>query len=543
MERMENGVWRVSLPSSSLPRGTLYKFAVEQTDGEIVYRSDPYATCVEPSPGTAAVLLGEDAPVGRPTGWQALRNHAYKGRKKLSRPIHIYEVDLATWRQDDRGKPLSYRDLGFELIPYVKQMGYTHVLLSVIREGHLLSPVTEQGDPQALRDLFASFHEAGIGILLSVPLATLPYTEDGLARFDGTPLYEYADPTQAKSADGAHLRFDPASPASRHLILSALSHWVKVYGVDGFFFPNLPSILYRDYGRQGEGNTTDTRSTEAVAFFQDLNRSLKEVNPSLITVAEETTAWPQVTDERGLGFSFKLNLGWQEETAAFASLSPTCRGGHLGKLTYPMTYALSESHILPLSTLLRGTWLARLQGVRRQRLRMARLFSVMHLTLPGKKQTPMGWEIGQVDAWNPKKETNWSLTAETDTAVYQLFEARKNHFYLTHPALWEDEDAFEVIAPLSDTPILAYRRGSGADRLLILVNPLPTSSGDVTLPVPRDGVYRELLRTDQSVFGGDCSSLASHRSHRLTQNGHRFTYITLSIPPETAIILGFAPRT
>lgn len=516
MERMADGTWELLLPTERVPQGTLYKFAI-RSGGRHFLKADPYARASEPRGGTASAVFDPDRYVWRDVGWLAFRADRYERSRAMGAPLHVYRIEPDALKNQTCG---NLEHLPNEIVPYVKQMGYTHVELTRAcgyqnSVGGYYAPTEAYGSPEQLMRLIDAFHEAGIGVLLEWSVTGFPKGEHGLSDFDGYALYEYADPVQAEDAAHRYRRFDLSSPTVRAFLTDAALFWVEKYHVDGFCFDDLSPTLYLDYGRK-KGTWTpneegDSRSLFARDFFGAFNRTLAARHPDVITVARETTAWADVTrtETNGLGFAFKENSGWEEETRAFFSADRTERT--VRRLVDPIGYAFSESHLLPLPRVSAEP-------------SALRLLFAFWITYPGKKLTPFGAE-------------------RRGDARLQYYAAALNQFYLSQPALWscEEGDGFELLGDAEDGVLSYLRRDRSGKELLILIHLRPERRDCYRQKTPRVGLYEEIFNTDAAEFGGtgctNARELIAESDPHVSKAGKRCGYLRVSLPPMGAVVL------
>lgn len=517
LNRREDGTWELLLPTERVPEGMLYKFAIRSGD-TLCFKADPCAYASESRGGTASAVFDPDRYAWRDAGWLSFRADRYARERVPNAPLNIYRID-----PDAARERVALEHFPSELIPYVKQLGYTHVSLMCAcgyqnGVGGYYAPTEKYGSPEMLMRLIDSFHEAGIGVLLEWSVTGFPKGEHGLSDFDGYALYEYDDPVQ--SEDAAHIcrRFDLSSPTVREFLTDAALFWAEKYHVDGFSLNDLSPTLYLDYGRERgtwiPNETGDSRNLSARDFFGAFNQALAERYPDVITVARETTAWSDVTSVKsnGLGFAFKENSGWEEETRAFFSADRAEK--RVERLIRPMAYALLESHLLPFP------------GVSAEPSTLRLLFAFF-VTYAGKKLTPWGAERG-------------------GDARLQYYVATLNQFYLSQPALWScdaEEGGFERIGDAeSEREVVSYvRRDADGRELLILIHPHPERRDCYRQKTPCAGCYEEIFNTDAIEFGGtgctNARALVAEPNPRATKAEKWCGYLRLSLPPMGAVVL------
>ena len=525
------GLYLLSVPSADVPDGSLYKYRITGRDGQVYYKADPYGQSMECPPTTATVFR---APSAQPfewhdKGWLAQRRkRAESGRQY---PFNIYEIHAGSWKRREDGSPLSYRELGDQLAPYLKQMGYTHVELMPIMEhpfdgswgyqvGGYYAPTARYGSPDEFRGFVDIMHEAGIGVILDWVPAHFPKDAFGLYRFDGEPTYEYEDPTRQENRGWGTCCFDVGRTEVKSFLISNAYYWVEEFHADGLRVDAVASMLYLNYDRQ-DGEWMPNKyggigNLESVSFLQHLNHSLHDDHPDVLTIAEESTMWPHITtfDDYGLGFSYKWNMGWMNDTLRYAGTDPLFRKHLHGQITHTADYAFDERYVLPIShdevVHLKKSYLDKMPGDYGMKFAGARLFAAFMMTFPGGKLWFMGAEIGQFTEWDEKKSVEWFLLDYESHARLQHYFACLNNFYLEHPALW-DVDPNDPLSSFvwemrddAEDSILAYRRVSADGRQLVAVlnfTPVPRLGHLIT--VTENGTYREVFNSDDKRFGGD----------------------------------------
>ncbi len=522
------GVWEGYLPQDLIAEGTLYKYCIRRCGCEL-YKADPYGFGMGCPPETASAFREIEGYTWRDAGWMKYRKNRFTREKVMEQPLNIYELHLGSWKRHEDGTEMTYAEIARELAPYVKQMGYTHVELMPVSEfpfdgswGYQVcgyyAPTARFGTPKDFMAFVDCMHEAGIGVILDWVPAHFPKDANGLYEFDGAPLYEYQGWDRIEHRGWGTRRFDVGREEVQSFLVSNAVYWVEKYHVDGLRVDAVASMLYLDYDKlPGEWVPNvygDNRCLEAIAFFQKLNGMMASCYPDVMTIAEESTAYANIThfDNNGLGFTLKWNMGWMNDTLSYAEEDPLWRRYHHNKLNFSLSYAFSENYVLPIShdEVVHGkkSFLDRMPGEYEQKFAGARLFMAYMMTHPGKKLMFMSSEIGQFREWDFEDQVEWFLLDYEMHAKFQSYAAKLNHFYLKQPALWErDRDwigGFEWIdADNAEQSILSYRRKDAKGReLIVLLNFTPVMREDFLLAVPFAGTYEEVFNSDAKEFGG-----------------------------------------
>ncbi|GAB3242927.1 1,4-alpha-glucan-branching protein [Chitinimonas naiadis] len=514
--RRECGIWELFLPA--MDEGASYKFEVLDWEGQIVQKSDPFAFVAELRPATASQVHRLPAPPeGRPVD------------SGLDRPVSIYEVHLASWRRTGDGGWLSYRELAVSLVPYAVEMGFTHLELLPVSEhpfdgswGYqpigLYAPTSRFGTPEDFRFLVEAAHAAGLGVILDWVPGHFPEDRHGLARFDGTHLYEHADPREGFHRDWNTLIYNYGRREVANFLSANALFWLEQYGVDGLRVDAVASMLYRDYSREdGEWvpNVHGGRENlEAIAFLRQTNHWLGVNRPGAVTLAEESTAFPQVSrppEHGGLGFHYKWNMGWMHDTLDYVRREPVHRRHHHAQLSFGLTYAYSENYVLPLShdevVHGKGSLLGKMPGDDWQRFANLRAYFGFMWAHPGKKLLFMGGEFAQVREWNHEQSLDWHLLDDSRHIGMQRLVRDLNQAYRDIPALHRldcDPAGFDWVCwDDADNSVLSFLRFDGmGGAVLAVCNFTPQVREDYRLGVPQAGCWREVLNTDSTYYGG-----------------------------------------
>ncbi|PWC30659.1 1,4-alpha-glucan branching protein GlgB [Teichococcus aestuarii] len=519
--RQECGVWEIFIPRLGV--GAVYKFELLDPNGSILpLKADPVAWQAEPAPATGSIVADtaaiRAAPREIPPGDPA------------TRPMAVYEVHAGSWMRGEGNAPLSWEELGDKLIPYVREMGFTHVeFLPVMAHpfggswGYQplgqFAPQGDFGPPEHFARLVERFHEAGIGVILDWVPAHFPTDTHGLARFDGTALYEHADPREGFHQDWNTLIYNLGRREVRNFMIGSALHWLEHYGVDALRVDAVASMLYRDYSRKhGEWvpNIHGGRENlENISFLQELSNVVAERCPGRLLIAEESTAFPGVTrkaSEGGLGFDFKWNMGWMHDTLHYMERDPIYRQYQHGSMTFGMVYAYSERFMLPLShdevVHGKGSLIGKMPGDEWQKFANLRAYLAFMWTHPGKKLLFMGGEIAQVREWNHDRSLDWHLLDDPRHAGLQRLLRDLNRLYATLPALHAldcDPAGFRwVVMDDAVNSVLAFLRlgPEGSAPALVVCNLTPVNRTAYRLGVPLDGAWREVFNSDAAIYGG-----------------------------------------
>ncbi len=516
-----SGVWEGRAPAHV---GDVYKFGITTKAGELLHKADPFARCTEVPPRTGSVVWdlayewGDDE-------WLATRGQ----RMALDAPMAIYEVHLGSWRRAEDGAMASYRGIAGPLVEHVRRLGFTHVEFLPLMEHPFygswgyqttgyFAPTRRYGDPQDLMALVDELHRAGIGVIFDWVPSHFPDDPFALASFDGTHLFEHADPRLGLHPDWNSLIFNFGRHEVRSFLASSAEHWLSAYHADGLRLDAVASMLYLDYSRRpGEWLPNAAGGREnlaAISFLRQLNAGIFYDHPDVQTFAEESTAFPGVSrpvDHGGLGFGLKWDLGWMHDTLSHLARDPIHRAHHQGELTFRSMYAASENFTLPLShdevVHGKGSLLAKMPGDDWQRFATLRLLYATQTATPGKQLLFMGGELATWQEWDHDTQLDWSLACRAPHEGILRLVADLNSLYREVPALHEldtDPGGFEWTQPLdAATSLLSFVRYS-ADRepVLVVANYTPVPRHDVLAGVPREGHWREVLNTDAVEYGG-----------------------------------------
>ena len=538
--------------------GCRYKYLIRRA-GRDIYKADPYGVYCQAPPETASVCFELDGFEWHDGGWLEYRKRRFSG-DFYKNPINIYEVHPLSWRKGADGRPLSWRELGEELSCYAKQMGYTHVELMPVTEhpfegswGYQVSgyfaPTARLGTPKDFMAFVDKLHSCGIGVIIDWVPAHFPKDAHGLFEFDGSPLYEYGVWDKIEHKGWGTRRFDVGRTEVQSFLVSSADFWARVYHVDGIRVDAVASMLYLDYDRApGEWTPNeygDNRCLEGEAFFKKLCGHMRGEFPDVMMIAEESTAWKNVTGspEDGLGFHLKWDMGWMNDTLAYASLDPIYRRYHHEKLTFSMVYAFSEGFVMPFShdevVHGKGSLIGKMPGDYWQKFAGVRVLMAYMMTHPGKKLTFMGCEIGQFDEWDHRGEVQWFLLDHEKHAALQRYIAELNHFYLENPALWEEDSSWRgfawIDADRREDSVFTYRRMSDGEGLCIALNFTPVPRVGFELVLPEGGEHLEVFNSDRTEYGG--SGLVNRGPLTAKEDGDGIFRLYLDLPPLGAVII------
>ena len=559
--RREAGVWELFIPR--LAAGERYKYEIETRDGFILpQKADPVARATEHPPATASIVAPAADFEWSDSEWMARRSH----RQRPDAPIAIYEVHAGSWRRPEATPTgtLNWKGLARLLIPYAREMGFTHIELMPIMEHPFggswgyqplsqFAPTARYGSPADFAYFVNACHCADLGVILDWVPGHFPDNVYGLARFDGTALYEHADPREGLHPDWNTHIFNHGRAEVQSFLISSALWWIQTFHVDGLRVDAVASMLYRDYSRK-EGQWIPNvhggrENLEAIAFLRRLNAVIEERAPGAITIAEESTAWPGVTAQEatgGLGFSYKWNMGWMHDTLSYTSLDPIYRRWHHSRMTFGLLYAFAEKFVLPLShdevVYGKGSLYARMPGSHKQRLATLRAYYAFMWTHPGKKLVFMGDELATKGEWNHDGQLEWRLLDDAGHAGIRLLASDLARLYRTEPALhrWDDDPrGFEwLISDDGDNSVFAYvRNAENSPAVAVLVNMTPVARPMYRVGVPWPGQWSEILNTDSRCYaGGDVGNAGGVGTEPIMHNS-RAQSLSLMLPPLGAIIL------
>jgi 1,4-alpha-glucan branching enzyme len=560
--RGESGIWEIFIPG--LAEGEVYKYEIRAREtGALFTKSDPFAFRFEPPPHTGSIVCAIDGYAWEDAGWMAAR----ASRNPLETPMAVYEVHLGSWKRksEEGNRYLTYRELADELVPYVRDLGYTHVELLPVSEHPFdgswgyqtlgyFAPTSRFGSPADFMGFVDRCHREGIGVILDWVPAHFPKDGHGLNYFDGSHLYEHADPRKGEHADWGTLIFNYGRREVANFLLSNALFWMEKYHVDGLRVDAVASMIYLDYSRNpGEWIPNEfggRENLEAIAFLKRMNELVHAKHPGAITLAEESTAWPMVSRPvyvGGLGFTFKWNMGWMHDMLGFIEKEPVHRKFHYGTLTFSLLYAFHENFVLPFShdEVVHGkrSLLDKMPGDLWQKFANLRLLYAYMYAHPGKKLLFMGCEFGQWEEWNHDASLSWHLLQWDSHKGVQAFVRDLNGLCKASPALHEVDfrpEGFEWIDfhDVDHSIVSFLRRAKDPDDFLVCAfNFTPVVREEYRVGVPAPGHYREALNSDSSYYGGsNVGNDGGVAAEAVSWNGRPWS-VKITLPPLGALFL------
>ncbi|MDQ2668802.1 MAG: 1,4-alpha-glucan branching protein GlgB [Gemmatimonadota bacterium] len=563
MRRMEgSGLWELFVPG--VAANALYMFELRTREGALRLKTDPMAFKMQQAPATASIVVREGGYTWRDEDWMSTRPN----RDEVREPVHIYEVHLGSWMRvpEENNRSLSYREIAPKLAAHVKKLGFTHVELLPVMEhpfygswGYQVTgyyaPSSRYGSPDDLRFLIDTLHQANIAVFLDWVPAHFPKDDYALRRFDGTALYEHEDPRLGEHPDWGTLIFNYGRREVRNYLVANALYWMNEFHVDGLRVDAVASMLYLDYSREA-GEWVPNRyggreNLEAIDFLREMNAVVHQEAPGCVTVAEDSTAWPGVTQpirDGGLGFTFKWNMGWMHDTLEYFEKDPIYRRFHQDLLTFAMIYEHSEHFTMPLShdemVHLKGSLYEKMPGDHWQKLANLRTLFAYMVTRPGKSLLFMGSEIAEPYEWNHDQSLDWHLAEQPDRAGFLRFMERLGQVYKEGSAFWQldsEPRGFEWI-DVNDraNSVLSYLRRSNDGHAVVVLNLTPTPHAAYRIGVPESGEYACLLSTDASEWGGSgFGDFESVHAEDIPYHGRRYS-IEVALPPLSALVM--APK-
>lgn len=544
------GVWQADI--NNIKNYDVYKYAVKSRDGKVILKSDPYARHFETSPSNASKVYSSDDFLWSDDEWceKVSNSNVYES------PLNIYEVHLGSWQRFADGNTYDYVTAAKKLSAYVKKMGYTHIELMPITEhpfegswGYQVTgyfaPTSRYGTPDDFKQFVDIMHNSGIGVILDWVPAHMPKDEFGLYRFDGTPCYEYADPRKGEHKEWGTAVFDYGKPQVMSFLISSACFWLKEYHIDGLRVDAVASMLYLDYGRRdGEwipNSYGGRENLEAVELLRQINSAAFSINPNVLMIAEESTAWPLVTrpaDNGGLGFNFKWNMGWMNDMLRYMSLDPFFRKDNHDCLTFSFFYAFSENFILPIShdEVVHGkcSMINKMPGEYEDKFSNLRAFYAYMMGHPGKKLLFMGQEFAQFIEWRYDEPLEWFMLKFPAHKNIQDFVKDLNKFYIKNSPLWQIDCSWEGFEWVSNDDnaqsIISFlRKDKSGKELLCVCNFVPVARKNYRIGAPKKGVYKPVFCSDDKKYGGKTETLSPVASEPIPMHGFDNS-ISLDIP-------------
>ena len=569
-KRGDSGIFSLFIPDVTC--GDIYKYEIKINARTIVLKADPYGFRSEVRPSNASIVTDISNFEWEDSDW--LKRRAKSDFKKEA--MSIYEVHLGSWRRAEKKAEkeaegfMNYREIAPLLAAYVKDMGYTHIELLPVMEHPLdeswgyqvtgyYAVTSRYGTPQDFQYFMNYMHKEGIGVILDWVPAHFPKDGHGLARFDGSCLYEHPDTRMGEHPHWGTLIFNYAYPQVANFLIANALFWKDVYHADGIRVDAVASMLYLDYGKQDSewlpNEYGGHENLKAIAFLRKLSRAFHEKADGAILIAEESTAWPKVTgdiSDDGLGFDMKWNMGWMNDFTSYMRIDPYFRKGCHGFLVFSMIYAYSEQFLLPFShdevVHEKGSMLMKMPGDMGQKFGNLRAAFGFMMTHPGKKLQFMGQEFGQVEEWNEKRSLHWEELSDALHKAMQSYVKDLNHFYVQHPALYEndyEEEGFEWISCMdADHSIIAFMRRAkeSAEQLLVICNFTPVLYDNFKAGVPFAGRYKEIFNSDEEKYGGTgCLNKGQQQAKEVMWDGREYS-ITLDMPPFGICIFQAIPK-
>ena len=553
----ESGIWELFLPAAA--EGDKYKFHVTQCDGRVVDKTDPYGVYAEVRPNNASVLYPLKRYKWKDRRWMTAR----KKYDFKTAPMNIYEVHLGSWKRAEGDRFLTYTELAEQLIPYVKEMGYTHIEMLPVEEhpfdgswGYQVTgyyaPTSRYGSPDEFKQFVDACHQNGISVILDWVPAHFPKDDFALARFDGTALYEHQDPRLGEHIQWGTYIFNYGRKEVANFLLANALYWMDIFHIDGLRVDAVASLLRLDFCKE-EGQWLPnvyggSENLEAIEFLKHMNSVIAEREPGALMIAEDSTAWPGVTkkvDEGGLGFSLKWNMGWMNDFLSYIKLDPIYRKYHQNKLTFGMAYHYAENFVLVLShdevVHTKSSMIGKMPGDVWQSFANLRLSYGFMMGHPGKKLLFMGGEFAQYSEWSEARSLDWHLLQYADHQEMQAYVKELNHLYTEEPAFWAedfDPNGFQWIeCDDAESSIVSFVRRSEEKELVFLCNFTPVVHRGFSLGVPQEGVYHERLNSDAARFGGSDVINAVPLQSKAEPAGRCPFRVELDVPPLGMVIL------
>ena len=549
----DQGIWEIFVPD--LEELSLYKYSMRDSSGNRYEKCDPYGYYMEVRPGTASRTYNLEGYRWKDKKWrEAGHQHG---------PMNIYEVHLGSWKTNSDGSRFDYTKLAQELIPYVKEMGYTHIELMPIAEypfdGSLgyqaigyYAPTSRYGTPKELMAFIDACHGKNIGVILDWVPTHFPKDAAGLYRFDGSACYEYQDPLKSEHKEWGTMVFDWGRNEVRSFLISNAMFWLEKFHVDALQVDSVASMLYLDYNR-GEGQWRPNKAggnenLEAIAFLKQLNSAIASTYPDALMIAEESSMWTKVSgpvEEGGLGFHLVWNMGFRNDTLTYMKTVPAYRRYKHNLMTFPMTYAFSERFILPLShsdvSPGKGSLINKMPGEYEEKFANLRTYLGFVMTYPGKKLLFMGGELAQFNEWRYEGQLDWNLLEFPMHEKFRTYVRDLNHLYKSHSEFWDLDDGWTgfswINADDNQNNIYSYIRTNGkGEELIVICNFAPVPQGKYRIGVSEAGVYHLIFDSNHPNYGGKGTAMKRARAERIKCNGREWS-IALEVPPLSMMVL------
>ena len=549
------GLWTIFVPL--VAQESLYKYEIHTTDGRVLVKADPYAVAAELRPGTASRITTLEGYEWQDAAWRQKQAAGY------DRPMVIYEVHAGSWRRNSDGSFFTYRQLASELIPYVVEMGYTHIELLPLAEHPLdaswgyqavgyYATTSRYGSPQDFMYFVDCCHQQGIGVILDWAPSHFCKDDHGLRLFDGTPLYEHWKTDRAENYGWGTLNFDFTVPEVRSFLISNAMFWLDLFHIDGLRVDAVANMLYLDYGKKpGEWTPNQyggRENVEAIGFIRHLNEAIFAEYPQALVAAEESTSWPLVTRPTyvgGLGFNYKWNMGWMNDSLRYIALDPIHRQWEHHLLTFSLMYAFSENFMLPLShdEVVHGkkSMLDKMPGDYWQKFANLRAFYGYWMAHPGKKLLFMGGEFGQFIEWNENQALDWHLLEYEKHQQMQHYVKNLNHLYCQLDPLWQQDcnwDGFQWIDchDYSQSILSFLRKDDKGNFVAVICNFTPVVRYEYRLGVPLPGKYKEILNSDDAQWGGSGQNNEGLVAYQEEWHSQPYS-LKLKLPPLATVYL------